>query len=481
MCLKQFPFRRLRWHYRSEHESLIQFSNVKFYDGDLIVFPSPRGDSREFGVRSNFVSNPSYATGGRNRSEAVHVVEAIADHFDRWPKKSLGVAAFNKRQADEIELLLDQARREDTSLDRAISNAAEHEPLFIKNLENVQGDERDVIFISTTYGPEKAGAKVHQRFGPLASDLGWRRLNVVITRARQRVEVFTSMRPTDVLVGEGARRGVRALRDYLEFAETGKIRTVDQEIGGSCENDFEEAVGSIVEQLGYEVVPQVGVEGFFIDLGVRHPDLPGEYLMGIECDGATYHSALSVRDRDRLRQEILEAKGWHIYRVWSTSWFHMRVLEIDRLESAIGKRLKAARAEAVRRDSARPQTQSNASRDASDRQKVASEVAETEVNGPRSERLLAAVATRSAPTTPGDPREAIREALDRFWLKNIEPVNSDREASILSDRMIDHLVEELPEAHREWRLAIPLPLRERMDRAQMQFLDGILDVICEFA
>lgn len=230
----------------------------------------------------------------------------IVRHFQRRPEMSLGVAAFNLAQADEIQQLLDNARRRDKALDEMLLKSEQsQEPWFIKNLENVQGDERDVIFISTTYGPEAPGQRVHQRFGPINSDAGWRRLDVIATRAKHRVEVFTCMRPSDIVLGEGASRGLVALRNYLEFANDQPLTEVA--VGtGPVESPFEQSVVDLVKILGFRAVPQVGVAGFFIDIGVLHPDYPGEYLLGIECDGAAYHSAKSVRDRDRLRQEILE-------------------------------------------------------------------------------------------------------------------------------------------------------------------------------
>ncbi|MCZ6776007.1 MAG: AAA domain-containing protein, partial [Ignavibacteria bacterium] len=286
VCLKQFPFRRLRWHYRSRHEALIQFSNQQFYEDNLIIFPSPRRGSREYGVHYTLVDKPSYRN-GRNRGEAEVVVENIIHHFQRHPKKSLGVAAFNRRQAEEIELLLERRQSGDPSIDDVITRHEAEEPLFIKNLENVQGDERDVIFISTTYGPEKIGGPVYQRFGPLNSDVGWRRLNVIVTRARDRVEVFSSLRPTDIRIGDNARRGVRALRNYLEYASSGRVSEHGTKTRKEPDSEFEEAVSNLLQNMGYQTEPQVGVAGFFIDIGVLHPNRPGEYLMGIECDGAT--------------------------------------------------------------------------------------------------------------------------------------------------------------------------------------------------
>lgn len=446
VCLKQFSFRRLRWHYRSQHEDLIRFSNEQFYDEDLIVFPSPKGDSRDFGVHSNFVGSRSYRS-GRNREEAAAVVAAAVDHFKSGRGQSLGIVAFNRKQAEEIDTLLERARQLDPAVDAAIG---ESEPgLFVKNLENVQGDERDVIFISTTYGPhdEAKDGMPFQRFGPINSDLGWRRLNVVATRAKQRVEVFTSMKPQHVVVGENARRGVRTLRSYLEFAVTGRVKDHGRVSGRASDSEFEEAVGTVVRNLGYEVIPQVGVEKFYIDLGVCHPDRPGEYLMGIECDGASYHSARSIRDRDRLRQSILEDKGWYIHRIWSTSWFHTRSAEVDRLEAVLAERL------------------------AEDRR--ASRISEAHaVDAEVVPKVLEA----------GEPEpDSLEEALQRFWGQNIEPQFPDRSSSILSEKMVTLLVERRPETPADWFEAVPIELRQAMDPRQRSFLEDILEVVSDCA
>lgn len=455
VCLKQLPFRRLRWHYRSEHESLIQFSNERFYDGDLVVFPSPRRSAREYGVHAVFVENASYRKGGYNRGEAEVVVESIVTHFRRYPRVSLGVAAFNKRQAEEIELMLAKVRREDPAIDEVIAQHEAEEPLFIKNLENVQGDERDVIFISTTYGPEQPGARVAQRFGPVNSDLGWRRLNVIATRARQRVEVFTSMKPADVLAGDGARRGVREFRAYLEYAFTGRISEIGTPTGGGPDSEFEIAVAEHLRRLGYECDPQVGVSGFYIDLGVRHPDRPGEYLMGVECDGASYHSAKSVRDRDRLRQSILESKGWSIHRIWSTSWFLTRGAEIDRLKRALEERL---------------------SEDREFRAKEKEDVGEE----PIIVRVGAAAGVGERTVTEAAESETLlRDALERFWQANIRERFGNRERSILSERMIGYLVGQRPITKEAWYKVIPLPLRESMEPGELEFLGDVVEIIGE--
>ena len=195
---------------------------------------------------------------------------------------------------------------------------------FVKNLENVQGDERDVIFVSTTFGKAPGASVVTQTFGPINHANGWRRLNVLFTRARKRLDLFTSMLPTDVVAGQRASLGRRALRDYLDYAYTGLLQNVrGTATGRHADSDFEISVADALRQEGYDVEPQVGVAGYFIDLGVRHKTRSSEFIAGIECDGVTYHSSLSARDRDRIRQEILESLGWRgrIIRVWSTDWF----------------------------------------------------------------------------------------------------------------------------------------------------------------
>jgi hypothetical protein len=336
LCLATYPRRRLRWHYRSEHESLIAFSNHYFYDDDLMVFPSPQAKSRESGVHHHYVENATYYK-GRNLLEAETVVDAVMAHFRNSPQLSLGVATFNLDQQELITDVLEKRSREDTWLETQLKVTEDTpEPFFVKNLENVQGDERDVILVSTTYGPDPHTGRVYQRFGPIASELGWRRLNVIFTRARKRLELFTSMRSSDIASKADAKQGVRTLKAYLEYAETGWLpdsSPVTQQ--PFARNDFEIAIGNLLQEHGYSTVPQVGVAGLRLDLGVCHPARPNEYLLGIESDGVAYHSAQSVRDRDRLRPTILESKGWKIHRLWSTDWFNHREAEIDRLLKAL--------------------------------------------------------------------------------------------------------------------------------------------------
>ncbi|MFO0218514.1 MAG: DUF4011 domain-containing protein [Planctomycetota bacterium] len=333
------PLRRLRWHYRSKHEHLIQFSNERFYDGDLIVFPSPGTERGRLGVFLHQIEN-GFFRNRQNQEEAQRVVEAIVEHVVNRPQESLGVGTLNMNQARLISDLLD-ARCERDPVARAaleqFDQQREHEPLFIKNLENLQGDERDVIFISFTYGKDPASGKVFKRFGPMNQEVGWRRFNVLITRARRRLEVFSSMTPLDVGGGPGSSRGVNAMRDFLEFCQTRQVPDRQIDSGRPPGSEFEVAVGRVISEFGLRYVPQVGVAGFFIDIGVLAPQSETDFLLGIECDGASYHSSKSARDRDRLRQEIIESRGWRIHRIWSTDWYQNQKFEIQRLREAIGE------------------------------------------------------------------------------------------------------------------------------------------------
>lgn len=332
MSLKVFyPGRRLKWHYRSRHESLIAFSNQHFYDNSLTIFPSP---NNRFAVEYQYIETGEYRS-GTNVPEAMGVAEAAADFMRQYPNLSLGIVTLNQKQQ---QLLLDEMDRlfalhpELEQYRMALENTLE--PFFVKNLENVQGDERDVIFISTVYGPERPGMPVMQRFGPINSRNGHRRLNVLFTRAKERVVVFSSMKSSDIRPSPNSNRGVRVLKEYLEYAQTQQLQTAIV-TGREPDSDFEVFVAERLRQQGYEVVPQVGVSGYFIDLAVVDPQRPGTYLLGIECDGATYHSSKAARDRDRLRQQVLERLGWKLYRIWSTDWFTNSTVETEKLTAYI--------------------------------------------------------------------------------------------------------------------------------------------------
>ena len=335
-AMRAFPHkRRLKWHYRSQHESLIAFSNDRFYDGELVVFPSPTTDTGRLGVRCHKVQDATYAN-RCNPVEAEAVARAIAQHAIDNPEESLGVGTFNLKQSELIQNALDTICTEDSRAREAVDKLADSvDPLFIKNLESLQGDERDVIFISYTYGRDPDSGTVYQRFGPMTADNGWRRLNVLVTRARRRVEVFTSIEPQEIVAGPDRSRGVNAMKDFLAFAQTGRLVDRGVMTGREPDSPFEVAVARVVRDMGLQVVPQVGVAGYFIDIGVLYPDRDDEFLLGIECDGATYHSAKSTRDRDRLREEVIRSRGWEIHRIWSTDWFQSPESEIARLRECL--------------------------------------------------------------------------------------------------------------------------------------------------
>jgi very-short-patch-repair endonuclease len=309
--------RQLNWHYRSRHESLIQFSNRQFYDRRLVVFPSPSTDDPLLGVKHYYVKGTYEAS--INQDEAEAVIRDAIGLMIAHPECSMGIATMNIKQTELIKAEFDRLAGEQEAVRNYIAAwEGGIDRFFIKNLENVQGDERDIILISTVYGPDQTG-RVMQRFGPIASDVGHRRLNVLVTRARLSTRLYTSLRSGDVKIVEGSKPGTVATQAYLTYAEGGA--RFDLADGGEPDSDFEVFVADRLSAAGFEVVHQVGVEKFRIDLGVKHADYPLGFVAGIECDGARYHSGFTVRDRDKIRQAVLEGLGWKIYRVWSTDWF----------------------------------------------------------------------------------------------------------------------------------------------------------------
>lgn len=340
----------LKWHYRSKHESLITFSNVQYYGSELVTFPSPV--TSDVAVKFQPVAGVYDRGGSRtNKAEAEAVVDAIEKHFTSSANKSsVGVVTFNQTQKDLIENLLDARRRRNGNLDRALAEV-KHEPLFVKNLENVQGDERDIILFSITYGPDAAG-KMTMNFGPLNGEGGHRRLNVAVSRAREGVVIFSTLRPEQIDLSRVRAAGVRDLKNYLEFAISGPraLSAASLPTGLGPDSPFETAVATMLRDKGWTVHNQVGCSGYRIDMAVVDPRAPGRYLLGIECDGASYHSSASARDRDRLRQHILETLGWKVHRIWSTDWWFSAERELEKLHA----RLEAALTEEIAEASAEP-------------------------------------------------------------------------------------------------------------------------------
>jgi very-short-patch-repair endonuclease len=339
LCSAQgFPDRMLRWHYRSQHESLIAVSNLEFYKRLFIV---PSAHSEDLGLRFRKVRGV-YDRGrtATNRIEAEEVAKAVLDHARRYRRcarypegMSLCVGTFSVAQRDAILDEVELLRRQHPELE-AFFDPNETEEFFVKNLESIQGDERDVVLISVGYGPDADGYFA-MGFGPIASQGGERRLNVLISRARRRCEVFSSITSADIDLARATSVGARVLKTFLQYAETGRLDRGDVDGARPVDSDFEEDVGAALSAAGYDVQHQVGVAGFFVDLAIKDPNRPGSYLLGIECDGATYHSSRSARDRDRLREELLATRGWRIHRVWSTDWFRRRQEELQRAIGAI--------------------------------------------------------------------------------------------------------------------------------------------------
>lgn len=346
LCKGALPVKALRWHYRSRDERLIAFSNERFYrEEPLITFPSPDRTTDSTGVRLIVAADGYWEPGlKRNLPEARRVVDLVLEHLEQRPSRSLGVIALGLGQADAIESELRRRLLERPDLD-AVLDANPEEPFFVKNLENVQGDERDEIILSVGYGPREPGGVVPLHFGPINQQGGERRLNVAVTRARFRTTVVSSFQPEALLrATEALRPGPRYLHEYLVYAkrEGRPTEVPDPDPAGQPGSEFEEAVREALVANGYLVDCQVGQSGYRIDLAVRDPDDPNRYVLAIECDGATYHSSLAARDRDRLRQEQLEALGWRFHRIWSTDWIRDPDRALARAIQAIEQARRAA-------------------------------------------------------------------------------------------------------------------------------------------
>jgi very-short-patch-repair endonuclease len=289
-----------------------------------------------------------------NREEARVVVAELVRRLTSADfllnKRSLGVVTFNSPQQKLIEDLLDEAHRSNLGLERFFSAEQWHEPVFIKNLENVQGDERDTIIFSVAVGPDAAG-KVTGTISSLNRQGGHRRLNVAITRARTEMLVYATLRPEQIDISQSNDRGVTDFKNFLEYAIRGApaLAEASAPTGRDTDSPFEDAVLAALQEKGWRLHPQVGVSGFRIDLGVVHPDAPGRYLAGVECDGATYHRQATARDRDRLRESILIKLGWRIRRVWSTEWWHSAKEACEKLHQQLSQDLAEDRARVLER------------------------------------------------------------------------------------------------------------------------------------
>jgi len=466
----------LRWHYRSRHPELIAFSNHQFYNDELVIFPAPQESGPNFGLTRVFVQD-GCSVDGINDAEAQRVAQAAVEHLRSRPSRSLMIVTMNIQQKERIESHI--ARLEaDGGLGAILDESeaeARIEPFVVKNLENVQGDQRDVVMISMTHGPREPGGRVPQTFGPINQDKGHRRLNVLFTRAKEQMVVFTSLRSTDIQAGPESNPGSRALQGFLRFAETKQLPSGSRLTGKSPESPFEEAVARELDRAGYGVEPQLGVGSYRIDIAVRNPDARDQFLLGVECDGAMYHSTLSARDRDRLRQEVLENLGWEIERIWSVDWFRDPGRELKRVLD----RLRELRPPP-------PSTEGEAEEPAAQVFEQTAELAGTASPGPKekpeptkqmeglprelrgafaSARQAASVIPAKRALTREETREALialRERIEREY-PNIDPARG-----LLRQNMLDELIRKRPTDADEWRARIPLDLRQATDGEQFK-------------
>jgi very-short-patch-repair endonuclease len=325
--------RNLGWHYRSRDERLIAFSNAQpnLYDFSLTTFPGVTGEDCLDHMLIPFVPGRV----GQEESvsnEVEEVVRMVADHARSHPEESLGVIAMGIKHSNRISEAVRRARIEDATLDAFLDESL-HEPFFVKNLERVQGDERDAIILSVGYGKNPEGRLLY-RFGPLNLDGGERRLNVAITRAKNRMTVVSSFSSADMDPNKLRAEGAKMLCRYLAYAESKGADLGRVAIDKPDLNPFERNVRDELVGAGIPLVAQYGCSGYWIDYAAQHPTKPGRMVLAIECDGASYHSSATARDRDRLRQEHLERLGWTFHRIWSAEWFHHREAEVGRAVAA---------------------------------------------------------------------------------------------------------------------------------------------------
>lgn len=328
------PSKYLLWHYRSKHESLIAFSNSNYYENKLLTFPSP--DDIETKVKNVYV--PGFYDRGKTRQNSFEakaivseVLERLADPILR--QRSLGIVTFSSIQQNLIEDLLNEAFKKRPDLEQVAMESPE--PIFIKNLENVQGDERDVILFSVGYGPDQEG-KLYLNFGPLNREGGWRRLNVAISRARYEMKVFSTLRSDQIDISRTSSEGVAGIKAFLEYTEKGIIALPKKEnVDKITSRFFENMIANEIQKRGYSVRTNIGCSGYRIDIGVVNPEKPSEYILGILSDGKTYFTTKTAKDREVIQPEVLKMLGWNIYKLWSPDWWDNPQKVIDTIIYAI--------------------------------------------------------------------------------------------------------------------------------------------------
>ena len=339
-CKTVLPYRMLKCHYRSRHESLIAVSNLEFYNNDLFIYPSPMMNSEELGLKLHYNPNNIYDKGKtrQNKNEAQEVVQQAIQHFQKYGyKKSLGIGTFSVAQKQAILEEIETQLKDKPELDPYFNTTGD-KSFFVKNIENIQGDERDVMLISIGYGFDN-NHELSMNFGPLNNDGGERRLNVLTTRAKEKCVVFSNFKSADMHISARTPKGVQVLKTFLYYAEHGKFPSnyVQED---QFNSNFEKSVYNYLISEGFKVEKHVGCAGYKIDLAIVNPDDEDEFVIAIECDGSKYHTDSSARERDRIRQNILEGLGWSFHRLWSTEWYLNRQNAKQNLTKAIYKALK---------------------------------------------------------------------------------------------------------------------------------------------
>lgn len=430
------PQRMLQWHYRSRDEALIAFSNRHIYQDQLVTFPGSGGDP----TVSHVLVAQEPGTEGQEDSSAAEVrrvVELILEHALTRPKESLGVIAMGIKHAQRVQAELDRRLAERIAVQPELAeffDTTRLDRFFIKNLERVQGDERDVIILTVGYGKDRSG-RLPYRFGPLLMEGGERRLNVAVTRAKRRMILVSSFSYLDMEPGRSKARGVELLRLYLEYAATRGHRLGDAGETGATPSEFVQEVYDALKAEGIPLKAQWGVSGYRIDLAAQHPGKPERFVLAIECDGPSYSSAPTARDRDRLRQQHLEALGWRFHRIWSTDWFLRRQEEIGRAAAAYKEAVDRADAAAAE---ARAATAATAALAVADAQSAHTTSAKAPAEAPADHEAE----SRRAPRPPVPVREKIddysRRELDALvrWIISDGQLRTD-------DQILDEMIPEL--------------------------------------
>lgn len=334
-------WRMLQWHYRSRDERLIGFSNTHIYDRQLVTFPGAGGDRVLRHIEAPW--QPGADTNSPS-PEVKAAVDLMIEHAQRRPEESLGVITMGIRHSQRVDEQLRRRLRENGDLMREVGEFFDEnrdQYCFVKNLEQVQGDERDAIILSIGYG-KSANGTLPLRFGPLLKDGGERRLNVAVTRAKSRITLLSSFTADDIDISKSSANGVHLLRQYLQYVQSDGQNLGDRVLEKPALNPFEVDVRDTLASQGLQLVPQYGISGYWIDFVAPHPANPGRYVLAIECDGASYHSSQSARDRDRLRQSQLENLGWRFHRIWSSEWFYDKERSVQRVLAAYEQAVQRA-------------------------------------------------------------------------------------------------------------------------------------------